>query len=122
MKNVVIVGGGFAGLNCARRLATHADVHVTLIDKNNYHQFQPLLYHVATGLLSPSNTAFSLRAILQGDTNVGIKMAEVAPADLKSRTARTTDGKTYQGDYLVLAAASQVNFFHTEGAERYVYP
>jgi NADH dehydrogenase len=75
---------GGAGLNCARRLETHSDVRITLIDKNNYHQFQPLLYQVATGLLSPSNTAFSLRAILQGHTNVDIKMAEVASADLKS--------------------------------------
>lgn len=122
MKHVVIVGGGFAGLNCARRLATHSDVRVTLIDKNNYHQFQPLLYQVATGLLSPSNTAFSLRAILQGHDNVDIKMAEVVSADLRSRIATTTDGKTYQGDYLVLAAGSQVNFFHTEGAENYAYP
>jgi NADH dehydrogenase len=103
-------------------LATQSDVRITLIDKNNYQQFQPLLYQVATGLLSPSNTAFSLRAILQGHTNVDIKMAEVASADLNSRTARTTDGQTYQGDYLVLAAGSQVNFFQTEGAEKYAYP
>ena len=50
MKHVVIVGGGFAGVACARRLASHADVHITLIDKNNYQQFQPLLYQVATAL------------------------------------------------------------------------
>ena len=53
MKRVIIVGGGFAGVSCARRLASNRDVHVTLIDKNNYQQFQPLLYQVATALLGP---------------------------------------------------------------------
>ena len=82
MKHVVIVGAGFAGLNCARQLATHSDIRITLIDRNNYQQFQPLQYQVAIGLLSPSNTAFSLRAMLQGHTNVDIKMVEVVSADL----------------------------------------
>jgi NADH dehydrogenase len=122
MRHVVIVGAGFAGLNCARRLATHSDFRITLIDKNNYQQFQPLLYQVATGLLSPSNTAFSLRAILQDHSNVDIKMAEVVSADLNSRTVTTTEGQTYRGDYLVLAAGSQVNFFRTEGADTHAYP
>ena len=54
MKHVVIVGGGFAGLGCARKLASHPDVRVTLLDKNNYHQFQPLLYQVAGSALSPA--------------------------------------------------------------------
>ena len=58
---MVIVAGGFAGLGCARRLAEHDDVSVTLIDRNNYHQFQPLLYQVATSQLSPSDIANSLR-------------------------------------------------------------
>jgi NADH dehydrogenase FAD-containing subunit len=52
-KHVVIVGGGFAGLNCAKRLATNSRLRITLLDKNNYQQFQPLLYQVATGILSP---------------------------------------------------------------------
>lgn len=52
VKHVVIVGGGFAGLNCARKLAANPNVRITLLDKNNYHQFQPLLYQVATGILS----------------------------------------------------------------------
>jgi NADH dehydrogenase FAD-containing subunit len=59
--HVVIVGGGFAGLNCALKLASCPKVRVTLIDKNNYQQFQPLLYQVASGLLAPSNAAFPLR-------------------------------------------------------------
>jgi len=55
MNHIVIVGGGFAGLNCARKLSAHPDVRITLIDKNNYQQFQPLLYQVATAILTPGN-------------------------------------------------------------------
>ena len=89
MKHVVIVGGGFAGLNCARKLASHADIRITLIDKNNFQQFQPLLYQVATAVLAPSNAAFSLRNILQHHSNVDVKLGEVVSVDLKTRTAET---------------------------------
>ena len=70
MKHVVIVGGGFAGLNCARKLAANPNVRITLLDKNNYQQFQPLLYQVATGILAPDNIAFNLRFTLMGHPNV----------------------------------------------------
>jgi len=93
MKHVTIVGGGFAGLNCAQKLATNADIHITFIDKNNYQQFQPLLYQVATGILSSDNAAFSLRSVLRHHPNVDVKMAEVISADLKTRSVETTDGK-----------------------------
>jgi NADH:ubiquinone reductase (H+-translocating) len=122
MKRVVIVGGGFAGLSCARKLAMNADVQITLIDKNNYQQFQPLLYQVATAILAPENAAFPLRSVLRGHLNVDVKMAEVVSADLSARAVRTADGKTYQGDYLVLATGSQVNFFGIPGADKYAYP
>jgi len=120
--HVVIVGGGFAGVGCARKLAPHRGVRVTLIDKNNYHQFQPLLYQVATSLLAPSDVAFSLRGLLPEAPNVDVKLAEVASADPKARTVTTTDGQTYQGDFLVLAAGSQANFFHTPGADSNTFP
>ena len=122
MKRVIIVGGGFAGVSCARRLASNPNVHVTLIDKNNYQQFQPLLYQVATALLGPSNAAFSLRSLLRGHGNVDVKMAEVISADLKARTVETADGKTYHGDFLVLAAGAQANFFGAIGADQHAYP
>jgi NADH:ubiquinone reductase (H+-translocating) len=122
MKRVVIVGGGFAGIGCGRKLASNPDVHITLIDKNNYQQFQPLLYQVATALLGPGNAAFSLRSLLRGHPNVDVKMAEVVSADLTTRTVETADGKTYQGDFLILAAGAQVNFFGTAGAAEYAYP
>ncbi len=122
MKHVVIVGGGFAGLSCARKLAAHPDVRVTLIDKNNYHQFQPLLYQVAASQLSPSNVGFNLRGTLHGHANVDIKLGKVVSADLATHTVHTEEGQTYQGDILVLAAGSAVNFFGTPGAEQYSYP
>ena len=111
MKHVVIVGGGFAGLNCARKLAAHSDIRITLIDKNNYQQFQPLLYQVATAILAPSNAAFALRGVLKRHSNVDVKLGEVVSVDLKTRTAETAEGQKYQSDYLVLAAGSQANFF-----------
>jgi NADH:ubiquinone reductase (H+-translocating) len=122
VKHVAIVGGGFAGMNCARQLASHPDVRITLIDKNNYQQFQPLLYQVATAVLAPSNAAFALRNVLQRYPNVDVKMGEVVSIDLKTRTAETAEGQRYQGDFLVLAAGSQANFFGTPGADQHTYP
>lgn len=122
MKHVVIVGGGFAGLNCARKLASNPNVQVTLLDKNNYQQFQPLLYQVATAILSPSNIAFNLRGTLIGHSNVDVKMTEVVSIDLSTRTVQTAQGQQYQGDFLVLAAGAEANFFGTPGANEHSYP
>ncbi len=122
MKHVIIVGGGFAGLNCARTLARHPEIRITLIDKNNYQQFQPLLYQVAAGFLAPSNVAFSLRNILVKHPNVEVKMEEVVSADLKTKTVTTKGGEKHHGDFLVLAAGSQANFFGTPGADQHSYP
>ena len=80
-KHVVIIGGGFAGLGCAERLSKHDEVDVTLIDRNNYHQFQPLLYQVATSQLAPSDIANSLRTVFADEHNVDIKLAEVSAVD-----------------------------------------
>jgi len=119
---VVIVGGGFAGLGCAQKLADRDDVHVTLIDRNNYHQFQPLLYQVATSLLAPSDIAHSLRAVFAGQDNVDVKLAEIAAVDTATKTVRSTDGEEWTADVLVLAAGSQPNFFHTPGAAENSFP
>jgi NADH:quinone reductase (non-electrogenic) len=119
---VVIVGGGFAGVGCARALASHDDVHVTLIDRNNYHQFQPLLYQVATSQLAPSDIAFSLRKLFVDSPNVDVKLAEVASVDPAAHTVTTTAGDAFSGDAIVLAAGSQPNFFRTPGAEEHAFP
>jgi NADH dehydrogenase len=121
-RHVVIVGGGFAGLACAQRLAGHDAIHVTLIDRNNYHQFQPLLYQVATSQLSPSDIAHSLRAVFAEDPSVDIKLADIAEVDPAARTVTSGDGQTWSGDVLVLAAGSQPNFFGTPGAAENAFP
>lgn len=121
-KNVIIVGGGFAGLNCARKLAANPHLRITLLDKNNYQQFQPLLYQVASALLAPDNIAFSLRAILERHPNVDVKMTEVVSVDPNTHIVETAEGGRYQGDFLVLAAGSQANFFGTPGADENSYP
>src|SRR5689334_3396168 len=115
-RHVVVVGGGFAGIACAERLAKQDDVHVTLLDRHNYHQFQPLLYQVATCQLAPADIAASLRKVFRGRENVDVKLEDVASVDPAARLVRTADGRTYGGDAVVLAAGSRPNFFHTPGA------
>jgi NADH dehydrogenase len=118
---VVVVGGGFAGIACARHLAAQKDIAVTLIDRNDYHQFQPLLYQVATSMLVPRDIAYPLRKIAAEFNEFEVKRGDVASIDPVARTATTDTGETYEGDYLVLAAGSQPNFFGTPGAE-HVFP
>jgi NADH dehydrogenase len=120
--HVVIVGGGFAGVGCARRLAGRDDVKVTLLDRNNYHQFQPLLYQVATSQLASSDIAYSLRKLFRDQPNVDVKMADVASIDPAARTVETASGERIAGDVLVIAAGSQPNFFRTPGAEEHAFP
>jgi NADH dehydrogenase len=114
---VIVVGGGFAGIACARDLAKHADIDVTLIDKNDYHQFQPLLYQVATSMLTAADIAYPLRRIAAEYDGFVAKRGEVIAIDPVARTVTTATGETYSGDYIVLAAGSQPNFFKTPGAE-----
>ena len=116
-KHVLIVGGGFAGLACARKLGKADGFRVTLIDKNNYHQFQPLLYQVATSALSPEDIAFPLRQLFRKQPSVSVKLGEVVSVDPKAKSVTTATGETYSADYLVLAAGSQANFFSTPGSE-----
>jgi NADH:ubiquinone reductase (H+-translocating) len=120
--HVVIVGGGFAGVGCARRLAKRDDVKVTLIDRNNYHQFQPLLYQVATSQLAPSDVSYSLRKLFAGHRNVDVKLADVAAVDPAERSVLSADGSVWKGDALVVAAGSRPNFFRTPGADEHAFP
>ena len=113
-----IVGGGFAGVACARKLAASKDLHVTLIDKNDYHQFQPLLYQVATSMLAARDDRLSAAQDRGGVRRRSTPSApRSSPIDPVARTVTTSTGETYAGDYLVLAAGSQPNFFGTPGAE-----
>jgi NADH dehydrogenase len=119
--SVVIVGGGFAGVGCAKELAKH-DIPVTLIDRNNYHQFQPLLYQVATAELATVDIARPLRGIFRGEPSVRVHIGEVTDVDLATRRVTLSDGRAFSGDYLVLAAGSQPNFFRTPGAAEHALP
>jgi NADH dehydrogenase len=123
---VVVVGGGFAGVACAKHLATHQPKHrpvkVILIDRHNYSQFQPLLYQVATDQLATEDIATPLRLIFGKHPEVDVKMADVASIDAATRTVTTVDGIEYAGDQLVLAAGGRPNFFGTPGADRYAFP
>src|ERR1700733_6782220 len=119
---VVIVGGGFAGLNCAEELAHHKTLRIVVLDRNNYQQFQPLLYQVATGTLSPDNAAFNLRAVLAHHANVDVVMTEIQSVDLAKRTAYSVNGDEVHGDVLVLAAGAEPNFFDIPGVHEYALP
>jgi NADH:quinone reductase (non-electrogenic) len=121
-RHVVVVGGGFAGLGCVKRLARDDGVRVTLIDRHNYHQFQPLLYQVATSQLASSDIAFSLRKLFRDRDNVDVKLGEVTELDPVTRTVTLAEGDRFTGDALVLAAGSQPNFFRTPGAEEHALP
>jgi NADH dehydrogenase len=120
--HVVIVGGGFAGLGCAKKLGGEEGVRVTLIDQRNYHQFQPLLYQVATSQLAAVDIASSLRKTFHKDENVDVKLAKVTGIDPSTHSVTTAEGETYRGDVLVLAAGAQANFFHTPGAAEHTFP
>ena len=115
LPRVVIVGAGFGGLKAARALAD-APVQITLIDRNNYHLFQPLLYQVASAGVAPSEIAYPVRAVFRGQKNLDFQMAEVRRIDLDGRRLLTERGEL-EYDYLILAAGGQTNFFGMESVE-----
>lgn len=110
---VVILGGGFAGLSAARRLK-HAPVQVTLIDRCNYHLFQPLLYQVATGSLSPANIAAPLRNVLKRQKNTRVLLAEAIGIDAEKRRVVLSDGAVDYDSLIVATGASHQYFGHDE--------
>lgn len=108
-KRVVIIGGGFGGIEMAKCLK-NKDVQVVMLDKHNYHCFQPLLYQVATGGLEPGSIAYPLRKFMQDIPNGIFRMAEVTSIDTKSKKIQTDIGDL-EYDYLVIATGSTTNFF-----------
>ena len=109
LPRVVIIGGGFAGLALVEKLK-HKEVQVVLFDKNNFHQFQPLFYQVATSALEPDSIVFPFRKQFKGYKNVVFRLAEVEEIQPSSNTLTTTKGKVHY-DYLVLATGTTTNFF-----------
>ena len=106
---IVIVGAGFAGIFCARGLAG-AEAHITLIDRENHHLFQPLLYQVATGFLGINDVAWPMRSLFRGNRNIEVIMGEVIGIDVHAKCV-LTDRISYPYDYLVLAPGSRYHFF-----------
>jgi NADH:ubiquinone reductase (H+-translocating) len=119
--SVVIVGGGFAGVSCAKQLSKHG-VRVTLIDRHDYNQFQPLLYQVATAQVHTSDVARPLRAMFPKRHRVHVTMAEVSDIDPVANTVTSADGVVFGADYLVVAVGAEPNFFHTPGAAEHAFP
>src|SRR5499425_2819777 len=107
---LVIIGGGFGGLKLARKLNNKTGFEVILIDKINYHQFQPLFYQVATAGLDASNISFPLRKVFHKSTNVRIRMAEVKEI-IPSEHKVITTNEEIDYDILVLATGTETNFF-----------
>src|SRR5205809_3376401 len=106
---VIIVGAGFGGLEAAKKLACE-DVSLTVIDRTNYHLFQPLLYQVATAALSPADIAAPVRAILSNCKNVDVMLAEVESVDVEAKKVRTQD-QIFEYDYLILATGARHSYF-----------
>jgi NADH dehydrogenase len=119
--SVLVIGGGFAGVGCATELAKH-DVRVTLVDRLNVHQFQPLLYQVATAELAMVDVARPLRGIFHSRPTVTVREDEITAIDPDGCSATTQRGEVYEADYLVVAAGSRPNFFGTPGAEDHSFP
>ncbi|MBF1424225.1 MAG: NAD(P)/FAD-dependent oxidoreductase [Prevotella histicola] len=119
-KRVVIVGGGLGGLELAMKL-TDADFQVVLVDKNNYHQFPPLIYQVASAGLEPSSISFPFRRLFQGNKDFFFRMATVEGVNTNEKKIITSVGSIHY-DYLVLAAGAKTNFFGNKEIEATTLP
>ncbi len=118
---LIILGGGFGGLRLANLLSNKEGINITLIDRFNYHQFQPLFYQVATAGLDASNISFPLRKAFQKSKNVRIRMAEVERIDTITKQVITNEDR-YSYDYLVIATGASTNFFGNKNLEEHAFP
>src|SRR5580658_11170409 len=107
---VVILGGGFGGLNAAQKLK-RAPVDVTLIDRRNFHLFQPLMYQVATGSLSPGEIAAPLRGVLSRQKNTRVLLGEAADIDPEAKNVILRDGAVFPYDSLIVSTGSQTSYY-----------
>lgn len=116
-RHVIVIGGGFGGLAAARALAQH-DVTVTVVDRQNHHLFQPLLYQVATAGLSPGDIASPIRYLLRRCRNVRVRLGDVEAVDLEAKKVRLA-GVALDYDFLVLAAGVRHSYFGNDGWEAF---
>jgi NADH dehydrogenase len=120
-KRVLVLGGGFAGVGAARKLGK-ANADVVLVDRHDYHTFQPLLYQLATGLIEATAVGHSLRDLLRHQDNATVHQDAVRGIDLDAREVRFEELDPITYDYLVLGLGASVNFFGTEGAAEHAFP
>jgi NADH:quinone reductase (non-electrogenic) len=118
---VLILGGGFAGVGAAQKLED-ADADVVVVDRHNYHTFQPLLYQLASGLIEQTAVGHSLRDLLARHDNTTVHQANVTGVDLDAREVRFDELEPITYDYLVFGLGAEVNFFGTEGASEHAFP
>ena len=118
---VLVLGGGFAGIGTAQKLKK-SDAEVVLVDKHDYHTFQPLLYQVATGLLEQPAVGHPIRDLFQGHENTRIHQDVVTAIDLEARRVEFAELEPLTYDYLVLGLGAEVNFFGVEGAAEHAFP
>jgi NADH:ubiquinone reductase (H+-translocating) len=119
--HVVILGAGFGGIGALKSLGD-ANVSVTVIDKRDYHTFQPLLYQVATDELAPVEVGFPIRELLHGRKNIAFHQAAVSSVDLAKKEVVAQGVDPIRYDYLILALGTVVNFFDTPGADQHAFP
>jgi NADH:ubiquinone reductase (H+-translocating) len=119
--HVLVLGGGLAGVACAKYLGDEG-IQVTLVDRNDYHQFQPLLYQVASAQLPAEDIARPHRAIFKDHSSVDVVTAPVTRVDLATRRLTLGDGRTLHGSHLVMAAGARPNFFGVPGAAEHAFP
>ena len=119
-KRVVIVGGGFGGLKLAEKISTK-NYQIVLIDRNNYHQFQPLFYQVATAGLEPSSIVFPYRKIFHNNKDFYFRLGEVLRIEEKENLLHTSIGKI-EFDYLIIATGADTNFYGSQNIKKYAFP
>src|SRR5690625_3179234 len=117
-SDVIIIGGGFGGISVARELAK-SSCRVTIIDKNNHHLFQPLLYQVATAALSPGDIAIPIRAMFSKDENISVIMDQVMAVNKEGRSVRLRSGREISYDYLIMAPGAVYNYFGNDHWKSY---
>lgn len=120
-KEVVVIGGGFAGINVVEHLKNKKEVHVTLVDLNNYNFFPPLLYQVATGFIENSNISFPFRKMLQKSRNCNFRKGELLRIDSKNKKVVLSTGELNY-DFLVLATGTESNYFGMENIKNHAFP